>query len=101
MSAGKDIGLTVAALTPNIARRYGYRTAKGLLVTDVDSSSDAGRKGIQPGDIILEVNRQSVSTEEEWDAIVSKKKSGDALLLRLRRETDGAQQDFIVTIRIP
>ena len=101
MSAGKDIGLTVTALTPNIARRYGYRTAKGLLVTDVDSSSDAGRKGIQPGDIILEVNRQSVSTEEEWDAIVSKKKSGDALLLRLRRETDGAQQDFIVTIRIP
>jgi len=101
MSAGKDIGLTVTALTPNIARRYGYRTTKGLLVTDVDSSSDAGRKGIQPGDIILEVNRQSVSTEEEWDSIVGKKKSGDALLLRVRRETDGAQQDFIVTIRIP
>jgi serine protease Do len=98
----KDIGLQVTALTPNLARRYGLTTTKGLLVTDVDPASDAGRKGLQAGDIIREVNRQAVSTEEDWDAIIAKKKSGDALLLLVRRESDGGRaQDFIVTIRIP
>jgi serine protease Do len=97
----KDIGLTVTALTPNLARRYGIRTTKGLLITDVDNSSDAARKGLQPGDIILEVNREIVTTEEQWDSIINKKKSGDALLLRIRHEADGQSQDLIVTIKIP
>lgn len=97
----KDVGLTVTALTANLARRYGIRTTKGLLITDVDRDSDAARKGLQPGDIILEVNREIVTTEEQWDSILNKKKSGDALLLRIRREGDGQSQDSIVTIKIP
>jgi serine protease Do len=98
---GNDVGIQVTALTPNLARRYGIRTTKGLIITEVDSSSDAGRKGLQPGDIITEVNRQPIVTEEDWNAIINKKKSGDALLLLVRREADGQNQDSIVTIRIP
>ena len=98
---GNDVGIQVTALTPNLARRYGIRTTKGLIITEVDSSSDAGRKGLQPTDIILEVNRQPIATEEEWNAIINKKKSGDALLLLVRHEADGQAQDSIVTIRIP
>ena len=98
---GSDVGIQVTALTPNLARRYGIRTMTGLLITEVDSSSDAARKGLQPSDIILEVNRQKVATEDEWNAVVGKKKSGDALLLLIRREADGQAQDSIVTIRIP
>jgi serine protease Do len=100
-NAGKDVGLTVTPLTPNLARRYGMRTTRGLLITDVDSESDAARKGIQPGDVILEVNREIVATEAQWESVVGKKKSGDALLLRVRREADGQPQDFLVTIKIP
>jgi serine protease Do len=97
-----DIGFQVTALTPNLARRYGLTTTRGLLITDVDPSSDAGRKGLQPGDIIREVNRQAIETEEAWDALIAKRKSGDGLLLLVRREGDGGRsQDFIVTIRIP
>jgi serine protease Do len=101
VSAATDVGLRVTALTPNLARRYGLRTTKGLIITEVDPSSDAARKGLQPTDIVLEVNRQRVSTEEEWDAVVGKKKSGEALLLLIRRESDGQSQDSIVTIRVP
>jgi len=99
--AGKDIGLAVTTLTPNLARRYGIRTSKGLLITDVDAASDAARKGIQPGDVIVDVNRESLSTEEEWNKILNTKKSGDALLLRIRREVNGQSGEFLVTIRIP
>ena len=97
----RDVGLSVTALTPRLAQRYGLRTPKGLIITEITPGSDAHRKGLQPTDIILEVNREKVATEEDWNAIVSKKKSGDALLLLVRREADGQSQDFIVTIRIP
>jgi serine protease Do len=98
---GRDVGLTVTALTPRLAQRYGLRTSKGLLVTEVTPGGDAQRKGLQAGDIIIEVNRAKVATEEDWNAIVAKKKSGDALLLLVRREADAQAQDFIVTVRIP
>ncbi len=65
------------------------------------AGSDAQRKGLQAGDIVLEVNREKVATEEDWNAVVGKKKSGDALLLLVRRENEGQSQDFIVTVRIP
>jgi serine protease Do len=71
------------------------------MITEVDPASDAARKGLQPTDIVLEVNRQKVSTEEEWDAAIAKKKSGEALLLLIRREANGQTQESIVTIRIP
>jgi serine protease Do len=100
-TAAKNIGITVSTLTPQIARRYGLRTTEGLLVTDIENGSDAERKGIQPSDIILEVNRQKITTVSQWESIMRKVKTGDALLLLIRREQDGQSRDAIVTIRIP
>jgi serine protease Do len=97
----KDIGLTVTPLTPSIARRYGYRTQEGLLVAEVQSYSEADRKGIEAGDIILEVNRKKVSQAQDLENILGKLKSGDAIMLLIRRESDGQSADRIVTLRIP
>jgi len=100
-TAAKNIGITVSTLTPQIARRYGLQTSEGLLITDIENGSDAERKGLQPGDIIVQVNRQKITTASQWESIMRKVKSGDALLLLIRREQDGQSRDAIVTIRIP
>ena len=55
-------------MTPSLARRYGYRTTEGLLVTEVRNYSEADKAGIATGDIILEVNRKKVSTVRELEA---------------------------------
>ena len=55
---------------------------------------------LQPGDILLEANRQKLETLEQWDALLAKLKPGDAILLGVRRESDGQSQDFIVTLRV-
>jgi len=99
-SAAKNIGITLSTLTPQMARRYGLRTTEGLLINEVENGSDAERKGIQPGDIIIEVNRQKITTVNQWESIMRKVKPGDALLLLVRREQDGQSRDAIVTIRI-
>ena len=59
-STDKDIGVSVVALTPNTARRYGLKTTEGLLITEVRQGSEADRENLTAGMIILEVNRQKV-----------------------------------------
>ncbi|WP_175869182.1 Do family serine endopeptidase [Bartonella gabonensis] len=58
----------------------------GLVVTDVDSDSDAADKGIRPGDIIVTVNNKSVKkTSDITDAIKNAQKLGrKAVLLQVR-----------------
>lgn len=101
VSSGKDIGISVRALTPSLARRYGFRTTEGLLITDVRPYSEADRRGLQRGDIILEINRKRVRTVEDLESVLKRSESGDSIMLLIRREIDGEIQETIVTLRIP
>lgn len=97
----KDLGFSVRELTPALARRYGFRTQAGLIITQVREYSDAARKGLAVGDIILEVNRKKVTTVEDFEKILKDVESGQVLLLLVRREQDGEAIDRIVTLRVP
>lgn len=60
------LGVAVAPLTPESAARAGLdRDAKGLLVQDVDPDGRASAAGIQPNDVIQEVDRKPVESVEQ------------------------------------
>jgi serine protease Do len=88
-------------LTPRLARRLGFQTEEGVLITDVRRPSVASRKELRAGDIILEANREKVKTDRELRNILNKLDSGDTLILLIRRERDGDPVEFISTLRIP
>ena len=63
----ESLGLAVEALTPEIARALRLNPVpKGIVIGAVDPSSDAGAKGLQRGDIILQVNRRDVTTPTDF-----------------------------------
>ncbi len=99
-SPDKDIGVSVVALTPSIARRSGLRTTEGLLITDVRNASEAAREGLAEGMIILEVNRRKVSSVRDFEDILKKTANGDEVILLVRQETEGRPQDFIVSVKV-
>ncbi len=99
-SADKDVGLSLAPMTPSLARRYGYRTTEGLLVTEVRNYSEADKAGVATGDIILEVNRKKVATVRELENILKKTPSGEEVILLIRRESDGQTQDLILPLKV-
>ncbi|GAG14148.1 unnamed protein product, partial [marine sediment metagenome] len=80
---------------------YGFQTEEGVLITNVRQFSEAYRKGLVAGDIILEANRKKVKTDRELRNIVNNLDSGDTLVLLIRREQNGEQEEFIRTLRIP
>jgi serine protease Do len=101
-SSGQDLGFRFTTMTPRLARQYGFQAKQGVLIMEVSRYSEAEGKDLQPGDIILEANRQEVTTAEELDKIISKLKPGDGLILLIqRRERNGESRELIKTLRIP
>jgi len=78
----EQLGITVEPLTPELAGRLGLRRGtEGVVVVDVDPAGPAAEAGIQPDDVILEVNRQPVKSATELRAAVRRSGSRPALLL--------------------
>jgi serine protease Do len=81
-SAGRALdGVSLEALTPEFARQYGIaRNTNGVGVRRVDPDSAAAQAGLEPGDLILEVNRQPVSSVEQVHKYVSEGTTDTTLL---------------------
>jgi serine protease Do len=59
-------GVGVADLDAQSRREFGIPAkVQGVLVTEVDPTSKAAEAGVQPGDVIQEINRQPVHSAEE------------------------------------
>ncbi len=88
-SARASLGVTVQALTPEIARtlKITDTNTRGVVVASVDPSSDAATKGIQQGDVIMSINQRPTRTPEEAAAAVEAARTGgrESVLLLLRR----------------
>ena len=77
------LGLSVIPLTPAIARNVGVdSTVRGVVITSVDQSSDAGQK-LQRGMVIVSVNGAPVSSAADVAAqVAAAKRAGrDQVLL--------------------
>jgi serine protease Do len=77
-------GVEVSNLNPEIAQQLGVPgNTKGVVVTSVDSDSKMADSGLKQGDVIQEVNRQSVKNVSEFQNAL--KKGGDDPLLLVNR----------------
>jgi len=99
-AAQQQLGLAVTPLTATIAGQIGLpATTKGVVVTAVDPSTDAGSKGLRRGDVVLSANGQPVINEAELNtAVTSAKAAGrSAILLQVLRR---GQPAAFVPIRL-
>jgi serine protease Do len=80
-AARGELGLKLQALTPNIAQQLEYKGSGQVLIAGVRPGSPAANAGLQPGDVIVEADRQPVKTP---DQIANAAKDG-TVLLRVER----------------
>jgi serine protease Do len=79
------MGITVREITPEVARRLEIPAGRGVMVQEVAPASFGEDIGLTRGDIILEINRQPVNSEQEFRRIQAGLKSGDDVALLVRR----------------
>ena len=89
----KDVGIEVTELTRELAKRYRITETKGVLVTYVESDSPAEAAGIREGDVIIEVNRTSVDTLDQYDKAIQEALKRDKILFWIKR---GRSSQFVV-----
>ncbi len=75
------LGLSLQKLTPELASELGYDDENGVLVTAVEPGSNAAETGIKRGDLIVEINRKSVSTPVQVRKIIADSNGKHLLLL--------------------
>jgi serine protease Do len=89
------LGLSIRALTQDMADRLDVPAGKGVIVQEVKPGSFAEDTGLQRGDIILEVNKQPVNSEEEFTKAVATLKSGQDVVFLVRQRGAGRQDGTI------
>ena len=88
----RRLGISVEPLSPALAEELGIRRdTQGLAVRDVQPDGPAARAGVQPGDVIIAVNRKPVRSAADVAGALKGSSSGPSLLLINR----GGQNVFL------
>jgi serine protease Do len=81
------LGIEVQELTPGLADKFKLRESHGALISKVESGSLGQAEGLHEGDLIKEVNRVEVGSVGAFNNALSKIRRGEAILLRVLRES--------------
>jgi serine protease Do len=87
----KALGLDLATLSKDLRTRYKVKdSVKGVIITSVDTNSDAAEKRLSPGEVIVEVAQEAVSNAADVKKRVDQlKKDGKKSILLLVSNADG------------
>jgi len=88
-------GVTVRKVTPEMADRLDMPAGKGVIVQDVKPGSFAEDVNLGRGDIVLEINRQPVNSEDDFAKIESNLKSGQDVVFLVRQRGSTRQDGTI------
>jgi serine protease Do len=85
----------IAPLTSQLADELRAPKVDGVVVTQMARSSSAYRAGLQPGDVILQVNSQSIADPSQFVRLISDSSIGSTVRIDVLR--DGERR----TLRVP
>jgi serine protease Do len=88
-------GMTVQDITPQIARQMDIPRTKGVIVTDVEEGSPADEVGIQSRDIILQINKVTITSMKDYQREMSKKSAKNSIMFLIKR----GKSTFYVALR--
>jgi serine protease Do len=83
------LGIVVHEVSPQTATKLHNQ---GVVIQSVRSGSFADLQGLEPGLVIIRINKQSTATKDQFDAVVAKLKPGDDVVFEIldpRRPNDG------------
>ncbi len=81
-----QIGVQTQDLTPDVASSLGLERSDGALITTVANNSPAADAGIQPGDLVVSIDGESIHTIADLRRKLDFAHDGDFLNLGLIRE---------------
>jgi serine protease Do len=78
------LGLSVAEITPELARQYGYRETDGVIVSEVGERSLASQAELLPGFVIMNVNQKRVKSVKEFNEALKESAKSRRVIMRVK-----------------
>jgi serine protease Do len=99
-------GMTVQPLSANTRQQMGLKGSGGVLIASVEPGSFADDITLAKGDVIVELNRQSVNQPEDVKRIQGTLKPGDSVVFHIMRQAmssrgGGAWTSLFVAGKVP
>jgi len=90
------LGVGIQNLTKELKEYYGIKDGEGVLVTQVFPDDPAAKAGIEPNDIILEINGRKVETSRELSRMIAETSVGQKVDIVVLRK--GSKKQFNVQL---
>jgi len=84
---GAFIGVEIESMTPSLQQQYGFKVTSGAVVMSTIAGSGAAAAGVRQGDIIVAINKTSITSAQDVSAVISSLKPGDVITLHVVRGT--------------
>lgn len=92
----EKLGFSIQNL--NSRQKKELKVDNGVIVSDVKTMSEAFKRGLQKNDVILEINRESISSVNDMRKIIEKTSPGESVLLRVRKSEENS---IFLALEIP
>jgi len=79
-------GLKVEEITPSMAQKWGITVGRGVVIVEVEPGSGGHNARLQPGDVILEVNRKKIENIEDYQRTMKGANRKEGVLLLINRK---------------
>ncbi|MCL2669682.1 MAG: DegQ family serine endoprotease [Syntrophaceae bacterium] len=90
------LGVGIQDVTPDLARSFGMKEAKGALVSQITPGGPADKGGIQQGDVIVAFDGKNVADSRDLPRIVAATPVGKTVTVKVLR--NGKELDRTVTV---
>ncbi|DAC72943.1 MAG TPA: trypsin [Thermoplasmata archaeon] len=90
------LGILGIDLNPTLASYYQLASNEGALIVQINEGSPAHKTGLEPGDIILEIEENSIKGMEDVRHTIWKRKVGEKIKIKILRK----HQQFFGTLQL-
>jgi len=90
------IGVAIADINEEVAKNYGIKEQKGVLIAEVAKKGPADLAGMKSKDVILSVNDKAVDSARQLAGIIKDTNIGDTIAIKINR--NGQIRTIIVKI---
>lgn len=80
------LGILMQQLTPELAKSFNLKDAKGALIAQIEKDGPADKAGLRDGDVVIEYNGKPIADIRELSQAVASTKPGAKVKVKAMRE---------------
>jgi Do/DeqQ family serine protease len=93
------LGVNIQDLTPDLSQAFGLRQSGGAVITGVQPGSPAAKAGLEPGDIVMAINKRRIRNSADVKNSVGLLQIGDEVQIEVVRK--GEAETFTAEVGEP